>query len=68
MGAIQVDLRRIDILTQIFIDLDYEEDEAFIRARVAYFHQIGYLALGLNESRKTRRELAPVYLKVLLGR
>lgn len=64
----QVDQRRIDILTRIFVDLDYPEDEAFIRARVAYFHQIGYLALGLNESRKTRHELAPIYLKVLLGR
>ena len=62
------DRKRIDILKVVFTDLGYEETEAFIRARVAYFHQVGYIALGLNESKKTRSELAPIYLKVLLGR
>lgn len=64
----KMDQYRIDILHKIFQDLGYHNDEAMVRARVAYFHQIGYLALGLNETRKTRRELAPLYFKVLMGR
>ena len=64
----RVDRKRIEILNRIFRDLGYEDPEAFIRARIAYFHQVGYITLGLDETRKTRRELAPIYLKVLLGR
>lgn len=65
--VMRVDRKRIEILNRIFRDLGYEDPEAFIRARVAYFHQVGYITLGLGESRKTRNELAPIYLKVLLG-
>ncbi len=64
----KMDQYRIDILHKIFQDLGYHNDEALVRSRVAYFHQIGYLALGLNETRETRRELAPIYFKVLMGR
>lgn len=64
----RVDNARIEILKQIYLDLGYPEQEAFVRARVAYFHQMGYIALGLNESRKQREALAPLYLKVLMGR
>jgi AcrR family transcriptional regulator len=64
----KVDRERIGLLTRIFVDVGYGKHEAFIRARVAYFHQIGYYALGLGESRRQRRKLAPLYLKVLLGR
>lgn len=64
----RVDRKRIDVLEQIFLNLGYRGDVALVRARVAYFHQVGYLALGLGESRRRRRELAPVYLDVLLGR
>lgn len=62
-----VDNKRIEILHQIFIDLDYEEPEAFVRARIAYFQQIGYYTLGIKESRKRRLELAPVYMRILMG-
>jgi AcrR family transcriptional regulator len=63
-----VDQRRIAILEQIFKDMGYVGKEAHIRARITYYHQVGYYALGVHESRKQRRELLPYYQKVLTGR
>jgi AcrR family transcriptional regulator len=63
-----VDQRRIAILEQIFNDLGYPGKEGHIRARITYYHQVGYYALGVRESRKERRELLPYYQKVLIGR
>jgi AcrR family transcriptional regulator len=63
-----VDRRRISILEQIFKDMGHEGKEAHIRARIMYYHQVGYYALGIQESRKERRELLPYYQKVLTGR
>ena len=64
----RIDQKRIGILERIFQDLGYDGDVALIHARVAYFHQVGYLAVGLGESRRRRRDLAALYLDVLLGR
>jgi len=64
----KVDRERIGLLSQIFRDLGYDEEDADIRARVSYFHQVGYYALGLGESKTQRRKLVPLYLRVLLGR
>lgn len=63
----RVDHARIDIIKRIFLDLGYEDDEAFIRARITYFHQVGYYTLGLSETLAERRRLLPLYLKVLTG-
>lgn len=63
----RIDNRRIQIFEQIYLDLGYDSEEAFIRARITYFHQVGYYALGLGESKKERRRLAPLYIKILLG-
>lgn len=63
----RVDNRRIDILKRIFLDLGYDDGEAFIRARVTYFHQVGYYTLGLGESHRERRKLLPLYVRVLTG-
>jgi AcrR family transcriptional regulator len=63
----KVDRRRIDLLATICRELGYERQEAEIRARITYFHQVGYYALGLRESDRTRRRLAPIYTRVLLG-
>ena len=64
----RVDQKRIGVLEQIFNDLGYEGTEAHIRARVSYYHQVGYYAMGVQESRKERRALLPYYRKVLTGR
>jgi AcrR family transcriptional regulator len=62
-----VDQQRIGIIEQIFRDLGYKGKEAQVRARVTYYHQVGYYALGVRESRKQRLELTPYYTKVLTG-
>jgi len=63
----RVDRQRIDLLAGICLDLGYDPQEAEIRARITYFHQVGYYALGLKESDRARRKLAPIYTRVLLG-
>jgi AcrR family transcriptional regulator len=63
-----VDQKRIAVLERIFNDIGYEGKEGHIRARVMYYHQVGYYAMGVQESRKERRSLIPYYRKVLTGR
>ena len=63
----RVDRQRIDLLATVYRDQGYEALEAEIRARITYFHQVGYYVLGLKESGQTRRRLAPIYSRVLLG-
>jgi AcrR family transcriptional regulator len=62
-----VDEKRIEIIEQIFLDMGYKGTDAHIRARITYYHQVGYYALGVRESRKRRLELLPYYAKVLTG-
>jgi len=62
-----VDQKRIAVLEQIFNDMGYAGKEAHIRARVMYYHQVGYYALGVQESLKERRALLPYYQRVLTG-
>jgi hypothetical protein len=50
-----VDRKRIAVLERIFNDIGYTGKEAHIRARVMYYHQVGYYAMGVQESRKERR-------------
>jgi len=63
----RVDRKRIALLKQVFIALGYEQRRAFIRARITYFHQLGYYAMRINESREIRRRLKPLYIEALLG-
>jgi AcrR family transcriptional regulator len=62
------DDERIAILKQMFLDMGCEDNQAFVRARIAYFHQIGYYALGVRESREQRLKLMPLYIEFLTGR
>lgn len=41
--------------------------ESFVRARIMYFHQVGYFALGLKETLAERAKLAPHYYEALTG-
>lgn len=63
-----VDEERIAYIKRIFLDFGYGEDEAFIRARVTYFHQVGYYTIGYNESHDARMALLPMYVSVLTGK
>ncbi len=63
----EVDDLRIEALKRLFVDAGYDSDEAFIRARITYFHQVGYYAMGMRESTKRREELSEFYYRVLTG-
>ena len=64
----RVDEHRIALIREIFLHLGYSDPEALVRARITYFHQVGYYALALGESPSERRELLPVYIAALLGK
>lgn len=62
-----VDNRRIEALTKAFLSLKYAPDEAFIRARILYYHQIGYYAMNVAETDVQRQKLLPTYFRQLTG-
>ncbi|HWG71495.1 MAG TPA: TetR/AcrR family transcriptional regulator [Steroidobacteraceae bacterium] len=64
----RVDDARIEIMQRIFLDLGYDETESFVRARITYFHQVGYYTLGVRESHEQRLQLLPLYMRILAGR
>jgi AcrR family transcriptional regulator len=63
----RVDARRIDLLKAIFLRFGYDEERAFIRARVTYFHQVGYYAMAIVEPAAVRNRWRPLYREVLVG-
>jgi AcrR family transcriptional regulator len=64
----RTDQRRIAIIHQIFLDMGCKGDEALVRARICYFHQVGYYALEFREPRSERLRLLPTYIRLLTGR
>jgi AcrR family transcriptional regulator len=63
----RVDDQRIELLTGIFAGFGYDPERAFIRARITYFHQVGYQAMAIIESHDRRQGLRPLYREALLG-
>ncbi len=65
----RVDAGRIRRLKKLFLALGCDEEEAAFRARVFYFHQIGYYAMGYHtrQTRSKRLTAAPIYLHILCG-
>jgi AcrR family transcriptional regulator len=64
----RVDGRRITLLTKVFEMIGYKGEEAFIRARLTYFHQVGYYSMGLRETDERRHHYLPLYLNILAGK
>lgn len=62
-----VDRERIAALHHLFRDYGYADDEALVRARITYYHQVGYYALGAQSDDARRRELTPLYVQALTG-
>jgi AcrR family transcriptional regulator len=58
---------RIEALKALFGRFGYEDQDAFVRARVLYYMQIGYYALDLREPIEARLRLTPHYLKAFTG-
>lgn len=56
---------RIDQLRGVFAALGFEAQRAEIRARVAYYHQVGYNAMRVRETRDQRLRNVPFYAEIL---
>lgn len=61
-----VDLGRIKAIADIFLQQGYGTHEAEARARITYFHQVGYYTLNLDETPEERAAMRPHYARVLL--
>lgn len=61
----EADEARIAAFARIFEAAGEDSLDAMVRARIVYFHQVGYYALGLKETPEDRRKLAPVYNRLL---
>ena len=61
------DEKRIDALRRLFAGFGYKPKDALIRARVMYWHQIGYYSIGVRESVAERESNVDTYLEVLGG-
>ncbi|MCQ4632541.1 TetR/AcrR family transcriptional regulator [Shinella sp. CPCC 100929] len=64
----QADDQRVDAVARMFLRYDYPQQEAFIRARVLYFTQIGHYTLGMRDDRDMRLRLLRPYLLSFTGR
>ncbi len=61
------DAARIEALCQFYRRFDYPMPQALIRARVLYFSQIGFYALGTSESLQTRLDYTEAYFEAFTG-
>ncbi len=58
---------RVEAIKSMFLRHGYRDRDAFIRARVVYFMQIGYYSLDLEEPLDTRLSYVTEYLRVFTG-
>lgn len=64
----RADSERVTAIANAFERAGYEEIEAFIRARVLYFAQVGYYAMDVKEPLETRLGYAEAYVKSFTGK
>jgi AcrR family transcriptional regulator len=63
----QIDENWVSLFQAYFERSGLNDPESFVRARIMYFHQVGYFALSLDESLVERARLAPYYYEALTG-
>lgn len=63
----EIDEAWINLFMAIYERSGYSPLESLARARIMYFHQVGYYALFVRESLEDRKALAPYYYKALTG-
>lgn len=63
----RADRERLDMLRKFFEAIGYDDAHATIRARVFYYHQVGYYAIGVHQSVAERRRSATLYIEILCG-
>lgn len=62
----RIDDIRVAAFAEMFSSYGFDRDEAEVRARILYYHQVGYYTLGIRESSAERQRLGVLYDKVLL--
>lgn len=63
----RADSQRIEALRAMFARYDYGERDAYVRARILYYMQIGYYAVALTEPIEDRIKRTPEYLFAYSG-
>lgn len=61
------DDERVGAIRELYVRHGYSAEDAFVRARVLYFMQIGYYALELHEPMNSRMSLVAAYLRSFTG-
>ena len=61
----KIDTKRIDVLQDIYMNLGYDEKTAEFRAKIMYYHQIGYQTLAVEESLDQRLMNAAYYAEII---
>jgi AcrR family transcriptional regulator len=62
------DKQRVSAICDLFRRHGYGDDDAFIRARVLYYMQIGYYVLEVREANATKNSYTAAYLRSFSGR
>ncbi|RWO55340.1 TetR/AcrR family transcriptional regulator [Mesorhizobium sp.] len=63
----QADEERVAAIRDMYLRHGYSAEDAFVRARVLYFMQIGYYSLELHEPMSSRLSLVAAYLRSFTG-
>jgi AcrR family transcriptional regulator len=63
----RVDRERMAVLQTLFAALGYGAAEAAARARILYYHQIGYYTVDIRQSATHRRRNLHRYMDILCG-
>ncbi|MCI3181653.1 TetR/AcrR family transcriptional regulator [Caulobacter sp. CCUG 60055] len=62
-----VDAERLAVLAALFRDAGWRPEEADVRARITYYHQVGYYALDEQVPRAERYAASELYMQALTG-
>ncbi|RYD45492.1 MAG: TetR/AcrR family transcriptional regulator [Sphingomonadales bacterium] len=63
----RTDRQRIEMLQKFFEAIGYRGEHAATRARIFYYHQIGYYAIGVRQNIAERRRNVKLYIDILWG-
>ncbi|MBE1529923.1 AcrR family transcriptional regulator [Sphingopyxis sp. OAS728] len=63
----RADRERLETLGKFFEAIGYQGEHAATRARIFYYHQIGYYAIGVRQNIAERRKNARLYMDILCG-
>lgn len=61
------DKARVAAVADFFAAQGFEHPESFIRARIIYFTQVSYYALGIEEPMENRKSYLDAYFKTFTG-